>query len=139
MNTSNAPAVQVLLDHNASAMTDVTGFGVAGHLGEMLRAADVGAELNLAEVPLLRGAADLIGSLSSSLQAANELALADFTLKGVQPDDARLRLLADPQTSGGLLAAVPDADACLADLAAAGFTARDIGEVTAPGDWQIRG
>ncbi len=138
MDTSNAPAVQILLDHGATAMTDVTGFGVAGHLGEMLRAANLGVELNLPDVPLLRGAADLIGDITSSLQAANELALADFTLKGVRPDDARLRLLADPQTSGGLLAAVPDAEACLADLAAAGYAASDIGAITSPGEWQIR-
>ncbi len=139
MNVSNAAAVPIALDHDASALTDITGFGLAGHLGEMLRAAGRGAVLELSRVPMLPGAPQLIGAVSSSLQAANEGALQDFTLQGVLPDDPRLRLLADPQTSGGLLMAVPAARVadCLEALVAAGYGACECGVISAGGEWRI--
>ena len=68
--------------------------------------------------------------IASSLQAANALALADFTL-AADLDPERLALLSDPQTSGGLLASVParQADACLKALQAQQIDAAKIGEV----------
>ncbi len=139
MDVSNAAAVPIALDHEASALTDITGFGLAGHLGEMLRAAGRGAALELARVPILPGAEVLITEVSSSLQTANEGALEDFTLQGVLPDNPRLRLLADPQTSGGLLMSVPAARAadCLKALAAAGYDAHEFGAVSNDGRWSI--
>ncbi|MEM9623372.1 MAG: selenide, water dikinase SelD, partial [Pseudomonadota bacterium] len=140
MDFSNQPAMQVLLQHQARALTDVTGFGLAGHLGEMLRGAGVGVDLDLAAVPMYPGAIDLLANSPSSLQQANELALQDYVLAGgLRPDNARLRLLADPQTSGGLLAAVPAAQlaACLQALQSVCVAATAIGEITAA-DWQIR-
>ena len=89
---------------------------------------------------MLTDADDLIGDLQSSLQNSNELALNDFELRGpLTPGDPRLRLLADPQTSGGLLASVPE-DAVhdtLVRLLGLGYDAADIGEICDTQDWVI--
>ena len=77
----------------------------------------------------------------SSIQQANELALQDFELHGpLLPDDPAVRVLADPQTSGGLLAGIPEANvaACLQQLRQLGFAAADIGVVTAAGGWRLQ-
>jgi len=140
MDLSNAEAARIMLESGAHALTDITGFGLAGHLGEMLRASEVGVCLQLNQVPVLAGATALLGQMHSSLQQANELALQDYHLQGgIRPDDARVRLLADPQTSGGLLAAVDasQASVCLSALSAAGYTASDVGEVTVKKTWLI--
>jgi selenide, water dikinase len=140
MDHSNAAALRVLRAHGVRALTDVTGFGLAGHLGEMLRASSCGVDVMLADVPLLTGAAAALATgTASSLQENNERALADYELCGVRADDPRLRLLADPQTAGGLLAGVPaaTADACVADLRQAGYLqAAIVGRVTA-GAWRV--
>jgi selenide,water dikinase len=124
MDHSNAAALDVLRRHDVSALTDVSGFGLAGHLGEMMRASGVGATIDVAAVPALAGALRCVreGAVSV-LQANNELALADFGCKMAGVADPRVRLLADPQTSGGLLAAVPasNADDCVAELKRAGY------------------
>lgn len=140
MDTSNAAALDVLREHGVRALTDVSGFGLAGHLGEMLRASAVGARLELAAIPLLPGAAALVADgFVSSLQANNEAALDDFATVGIDAGSATLRLLADPQTSGGLLAAVPAdrAAACVSALQAAGYPAAcRIGTVT-DATWEV--
>ena len=123
------PAAAVL--ENAGAITDVTGFGLAGHLVEMLEASGVSATLRLADVPLLPGALELASlGHASSLAAANRVAL----LGRISVPEAVLSdLLFDPQTGGGLLAAVPaaEAPALIAALRARGEVAAVIGEVTA--------
>lgn len=115
----------------ARAMTDVTGFGLAGHLLEMLEASGVAARLRLEDVPLMPGAADLAAAgVGSSLQPAN---LAATSWRMDAPQDARVALLTDPQTCGGLLASVPPEAAAdlVARLRAAGHQAALIGEVVA--------
>ncbi|WP_457645469.1 selenide, water dikinase SelD, partial [Profundibacter sp.] len=113
----------------AHAMTDVTGFGLAGHLDVMLRGSGVGAVLNLTDIPLLEGAATLADQgVRSTIWAANRAVVqmqADMTT-------APEILLFDPQTAGGLLAAIPAAKAqmILAKLQDAGEPAAIIGEVT---------
>jgi selenide,water dikinase len=112
-------------------MTDVTGFGLAGHLLEMLDASGVAARLRLADVPLMPGSAGLTAAgIGSSLQPAN-LAAASWRMQA--PQDVRVALLADPQTCGGLLAALPVAEASgvVARLRGAGHEAAVIGEVIA--------
>ncbi|MEQ8860235.1 MAG: selenide, water dikinase SelD [Pseudomonadales bacterium] len=140
MDHSNAAALEVLREHDLRALTDVSGFGLLGHLGEMLRAAGLGARVAVSAVPLLPGAAELVAAgIVSSLQANNEQALGDYDITSLALADPRLRLLVDPQTSGGLLAALPSdrAEACRAALVAAGYSeAALIGEVTA-GGWQV--
>jgi selenide,water dikinase len=119
-----------ILSPEARAMTDVTGFGLAGHLFEMLDASGTAAVLRLADVPLLPGAAALAAAgHGSSLLAANR----GVRARMVMAESAGATLLFDPQTAGGLLAAVPAerAGAILDRLGAAGETAAIIGEVTA--------
>ncbi|WGH78062.1 selenide, water dikinase SelD [Jannaschia ovalis] len=112
----------------AHAMTDVTGFGLAGHLMAICRASGVGAEIALDAVPLYAGAAEMAeAGHASVLHAANR--------RGAPVEGgagAALTLLHDPQTAGGLLAAVaPGAAADLvARLRAAGHEAARIGTVT---------
>ncbi|PWR00808.1 selenide, water dikinase SelD [Meridianimarinicoccus roseus] len=97
-----------LLAPQAHAMTDVTGFGLAGHLLAMLRASGCGAALDLDAVPLHRGAEALAArGIASTLAPSNR---ADTALHlDSLPDTPRAALLFDPQTCGGLLAAVPEA------------------------------
>jgi selenide,water dikinase len=132
MDLSNADALRTLQCHGASALTDVTGFGLAGHLGEMLRAANLGVALEIDQVPLFPGVEGMFDDVQSSLQQANELALQDFELRnGHSFGDAKIRALADPQTSGGLLAAIPSerAVSCVQALRDAGYLAADIGQL----------
>jgi selenide, water dikinase len=139
MLISSRSAASILLDHGATGCTDVTGFGLAGHLLEMLRPAGLGAEIELAALPALPGALDCLRrGLASSLSPANRSA--ETAIRGVDAgtaDPERSALLFDPQTSGGLLAGVPEervAD-CLEALRAAGYAhAVRIGRVTGPAE-----
>ena len=135
MDASNAAAARVLREHGALACTDVTGFGLLGHLSEMLRASDVGADVNVAMVPLYEGALEMMDAgVASSLQPSNEQVLADFVIDGCAPLASCVRLLADPQTAGGLLAGVPvhRAEACVLALRETGYPdAVVIGHVSA--------
>lgn len=111
-------------------MTDVTGFGLAGHLLEMLEASGCAATLHLDRVPFLPGAVDLArAGHGSSLEPAN---LAAVSWRMTAPEDPRVVLLADPQTCGGLLAAVPGdrAEAICDRLQTLGHAAGVIGWVT---------
>jgi selenide,water dikinase len=133
MNCSNAPALEILQGYGVSALTDVTGFGLIGHLSEMLRASDCGVELRLDRVPMLPGARSFANQgVRSSIQSANALALGDFSVAPGVTDGAALALLSDPQTSGGLLACVSSeqADACVSTLGDAGIPAANIGHIT---------
>ncbi len=118
-----------LLANAAHAMTDVTGFGLAGHLAEICRASGLGAHLDLSAVPVIDGAEALAEQgIRSSLWAQNKLALTDQ----IDVDDSpRAALLFDPQTCGGLLAAVPadKANALVVQLRALGHDAVKIGNM----------
>ncbi len=127
MARSNGTAAGVLREFGVTACTDVTGFGLAGHLMEMLRASAVAAVLDAAALPALPGARELAAQgVESTLAPANR-AMLDL------PDAATAALLADPQTSGGLLAGMaPEAAAaCVAALRAVGCEAVAIGHVMA--------
>jgi selenide, water dikinase len=122
MRQSSRSAAQIFAAYGATAMTDVSGFGLAGHLGEMLRASGMGAELDLAAIPLYPGAHDLaVDGIASTLLPEN-LAL-DSIIRG-DLDQATRATLFDPQTAGGLLAGIPRSRAahCVAALRAAGYT-----------------
>ncbi len=123
MMMSNAEAATILMQNGATAMTDVTGFGLAGHLLEMLDGG-VGAEIDLSAVPALEGALDCLRSgIASTLQPENMSAVSRMSVVD-GADDAKLALLFDPQTAGGLLAAVPpqDAAAAVTSLRAGGYS-----------------
>ncbi|MCY4213985.1 MAG: selenide, water dikinase SelD [Gammaproteobacteria bacterium] len=124
LDRSNADALALLRRHGVRAATDVTGFGLIGHLAEMLDASGLGAELWLDGLPVLDGSMDAFErGAASVLQPENERVLSRFELRGCLPADPAVRLLADPQTAGGLLACVPDAEAptCLQALRNAGY------------------
>jgi selenide,water dikinase len=125
-----AQAASLLAPH-ATAMTDVTGFGLAGHVLEMLEGAGLGATLQLDAVPVLNGAEELaaMGIASSIAPANRSLCLGRIAA----PNTPRASLLYDPQTAGGLLATVPaeQAQHLLDALVAAGETAAIIGHVGA--------
>ena len=135
MLVSSGPAAALALAHGARASTDITGFGLLGHLLEML-GPELGASLSLARLPLLEGAlAAVERGIVSTLHESNAEAAA--VLQRRDPvDDARLQMLFDPQTSGGLLIGVaPDTASRLCDeLRLGGYPeAVIIGEVTAGG------
>ena len=133
MLQSNRAAAQCLVQNQATACTDVTGFGLAGHLLEMLEAAQVELELDLEQLPILDGALECLQQgIVSSLHQDNSLKTASIYNSEAFRDDHRFDLLFDPQTSGGLVASIPFAQAenCLQQLHAAGYTdARQIGRV----------
>jgi selenide,water dikinase len=124
MLQSSGPAADCLIHHGAHACTDVTGFGLLGHLVEMIKPSGVAVELALGTLPLLDGALDCVArGIVSSLQPANlrlRRAIANLDVAAASPV---YPLIFDPQTAGGLLASVPGerADACLAALRALGY------------------
>lgn len=130
--------VDVLRAYGGRGMTDVTGFGLVGHLAEMLDASrEVAAEIDPAALPLLPEAAELAARGFASTALPQTLANLP-RIGGGEGVPAWLKaLLFDPQTSGGLLAAVPadQAGPCVAALHAAGATgAAVIGRIVARGD-----
>ena len=117
------------------ALTDITGFGLIGHLREMLLASkNVAAEIHASRIPLLDGALDCVraGYIPGGLNANRDFAECMVTYDDAVPHEWRT-ILFDPQTAGGLLAAVaPDAAADLVEaLESAGVPAKEIGHVTA--------
>jgi selenide,water dikinase len=136
MLKSSRTAAEALRRHGVTACTDVTGFGLVGHLLEMLRASSVDAELSLQAIPALDGALDLLRRGIASSLAPNNLALSGAVdIDGAPATDPRIALLYDPQTAGGLLASLPaeSVDACLSDLRSNGAAqAACIGQVTRP-------
>ncbi|MBY6202200.1 selenide, water dikinase SelD [Maritalea mobilis] len=119
-----------LLAPLAHAMTDVTGFGLAGHLSNICTASGVGARVDVSALPLLDGAEVLADrGIRSTLYPQNRAAL-QWTVTA--PESPRADLCFDPQTAGGLLAALPEADATkvLPRIRALGHDAAIIGVVT---------
>lgn len=131
MLRSAGPSVPILRTHGATACTDVTGFGLLGHLIEMLQASNADAALDLDAIPLLPGAAGLSADgIESTLKPDNENAVAASHNPAAH---TAYPLLFDPQTAGGLLVGVPQdrAQACLAELRqAAAPDAAIVGRVT---------
>lgn len=123
----------VLHAHGATACTDVTGFGLVGHLVEMLKSSGCSATVDLAAVPALPGARECMakGVFSSLFPANARLRHAVHATEAVVLSPA-YPLVFDPQTSGGLLAGVPRdrVEACLAGLRELGCEAVVIGSIT---------
>jgi selenide,water dikinase len=121
MRRSNRSAAAILVAHAATAMTDVSGFGLGGHLGEMLAASSADTEIDLAAIPLYAGVRALAAQGIASTLLAENLAQAQLLRSEVAA--VTKAILFDPQTSGGLLAGIPEAraPACLAALRAAGY------------------
>jgi len=131
MLQSNQQAAKIALRHQVHAMTDVTGFGLLGHALQMVQGTAMKLKLFDDFIPLLPGVQNLIDQgVQSTLTESNQNFCA---LK--EPNYAPMHLSCyDPQTSGGLLIALPrdQIESCLKDLLAAGYgAARVVGEVTA--------
>jgi selenide, water dikinase len=141
MAALNRPAAELMLEFDVHACTDVTGFGLMGHLSAMAAASQVDVEILWDDVPLLPGvlqcAADgiLPGAVERNKESSGDaLAATD----GLEP--AALDILFDAQTSGGLLFAVPESAAgdCVQRLHAAGISeAAAIGRVLGEGTGRI--
>ena len=124
MVVSNQKGAQCLREFGATACTDLTGFGLLGHLVEMTRPSSVDAELDLAALPLLDGAQECVAAgIVSSLQGANVRLRRALRNQEAMVKHPRYPLIFDPQTAGGLLASVPAerADACIAALRQLGY------------------
>ncbi|MFT6285316.1 MAG: selenide,water dikinase [Alcanivorax sp.] len=133
MLQSNALAAGLASEFGANACTDVTGFGLLGHLLEMLNEQS-GATLNLSSVPQLEGALECIQQgVRSTMHASNAAALSALGGNTDTMDSHAIALLVDPQTSGGLLIGISSeqAESLCAALRDAGYLhSAVIGEVT---------
>ncbi|HEX4882656.1 MAG TPA: selenide, water dikinase SelD [Casimicrobiaceae bacterium] len=131
----NTPGIALGAMPGVHALTDVTGFGLAGHLLEICRASGAGASVRWSDVPLHPGVADLAraGHVTGA-SGRNWAGYGEAVDLAEDLDDVARALLADPQTSGGLLVAcAPEAEAdVLAAFRREGFErATVIGEVVA--------
>ena len=121
---SNQQAAQCLQKYQATSCTDVTGFGLVGHLIEMTRASNVDAEVFIDQVPMLDGARDTVAAgILSSLQPQNIRLRRAIQNINEAAQHADYPLLFDPQTAGGLLAGVPgdNAQECVDELKQLGY------------------
>jgi len=124
MLVSNQAAAEVLYEYGVTACTDVTGFGVLGHLVEMTKASGCDVDLMIDALPLLDGALETVSvGILSSLQPQNMRLRRAITNVEQWNSHSVYPLLFDPQTAGGLLASIPEekAEACLSDLRAQGY------------------
>ena len=108
MTTLTRAASEAALAHGATAATDITGFGFSGHAWGMARASRVELRVSRAAVPVLEGALALHRSgVPVSQCASNRANVADALVVEGDIEDTMLDLFHDPQTSGGLLVALP--------------------------------
>ncbi|MHC4942251.1 MAG: selenide, water dikinase SelD [Planctomycetota bacterium] len=108
----NKDAAELMVEMKANACTDITGFGLAGHLVEMCRTSDVNAEIDLSSLPVFAAVKGCVENdiYSGAIENNQEYSMAWVHL----PDDAdekNLPVLYDPQTSGGLLISLPEKNA----------------------------
>jgi selenide,water dikinase len=139
MTRLNRDACTVALAAGATGATDVTGFGLLGHLGRAARSSGVDAVVRAADVPVVPGAGELAAGGAVPGGTQRNLAWVADGIDG-DPSDAVLALLADPQTSGGLLVglAEDEVDGALSALAASGHTAAAVGRIEGPGTGRVR-
>lgn len=123
MEQSNQRATAIFRSFDASAVTDISGFGLVGHCMELVQQAKVNVELFAEAVNVLPGTKDILKQqIKSTLHDANAQLLADFEVSS-DVENGILASMVDPQTSGGLLAAIPSelSDECLSALIEAGY------------------
>ena len=138
MLRSNQQAADCFLRQAAHACTDVSGFGLLGHLFEMVRDSNVQVRISLPAVPFLEGAVETASAgIHSSLQPQNLRLQGAVRNRRLASRAPAFPLLFDPQTAGGLLASVPDqcSETCVEELRAGGDSeAAIIGAVEAKQD-----
>ncbi len=129
----NRAASEAMVEIGVHAATDVTGFGLLGHLLEMMRGSGTGARIEASRVPVFPEAVDLArqdvipGGTRQNLSHVQPV-----LVPAPELDPGLLAVLADAQTSGGLLMAVPPGrlEALLSALSSRGVTGHAIGELT---------
>jgi selenide, water dikinase len=130
MIQTNGAAARCLEVFDVHAMTDITGFGLLGHLAEMLGPNGLNAKIALSAVPVLAGACELAqAGIRSTLHAQNErVDIAQFEFSDQVANHERYPLLFDPQTSGGLLVAIEsrESERCLMALRGAGYSGAEV-------------
>lgn len=137
----NRAASEAMLQAGCHAATDVTGFGLMGHLSEMVSQSRVTAEVYADRIPFFEGVLDSVRQelISGAIERNREFASAYVSVaKGVSPDIETA--LYDPQTSGGLLIAIPEdrSEAFLEDLRARGVEhAAIVGRITARSEGKV--
>ena len=141
MTALNAPAAEAMVEAGAEAATDVTGFGLLGHLHELLAASGVAADVDAAAVPLLDGARRLAEDGVIAGGTRRNRAYVEPVVDWGDLSEPERFVLADAQTSGGLLIAAGDGDALREALRARGVLAAEIGSTTdgPPGTVAVRG
>lgn len=131
MSILNRSAAELMRKCNASAATDVTGFGLIGHCSEMARGAQVSIRLNLDKIPLMHGVKELVadGMVPAGCYR-NRDHYAPLVNSKIASKESLLPLF-DPQTSGGLMISltIDDAQNFLAEAKQQGIFANEIGEV----------
>lgn len=142
MTRLNAEGSEVAMRAGVRAATDVTGFGLLGHLHRMARASGLAAEIDAADVPLLPGAREAVaaGFVPGGTRANTEHLAEFITVEPDVPEDLAI-LLHDAQTSGGLLIAVPaeaDVAAVVAELRGYDLPAASVGRVVEGTAGQVR-
>ena len=140
MTTLNKKAAEVITggDFHVSAMTDVTGFGLIGHLREMVLASEVSVRISAKSVPLIEGALECVraGYIPGGLNNNRDFAECLVEYDSGVSEDVRA-LLFDPQTAGGLLISTPDSAKLGKALNEAGVSAVHVGEVLPNGKPRI--
>ena len=134
MRQLNRTAAEVMVEAGVKSATDITGFGLAGHLLGMLRASGTAAKLSFPDVPLLPGVRELADRGVVPGGTRNNLDAFDSEIAwGPDITDEEKLILCDAQTSGGLLIAVPSAStqSVLDGLTQRGVTGAVIGRVVA--------
>ena len=139
MSRLNREAASEALAAGATGATDVTGFGLLGHLRSMAEASGVDVDIEAGAVPVLPGVPELVGEGLVPGGSRRNLAWAGERVEAQGVDEAAVIVLADAQTSGGLLfgAEPPQAQAAVATLRASGHAAAVVGR-TRPGSGTIR-
>ena len=134
MILSNRLSAECLFRHGATACTDITGFGLLGHMVEMIRPSGVDVEIDMEALPIMEGALETVQmGILSTLQPANIRLRRAIRNQQEAINSPLYPLIFDPQTSGGLLASVPQdrVDACLSELIKLGYSSSVvIGKVT---------
>jgi selenide,water dikinase len=132
MTMLNRDAARVMVEADASAATDVTGYGLIGHLFEMCSGATLGAEISVSAVPVLEGARDLLAR-GYRPEGTNRNAKSFRDRVRLSVPDSEYTLMCDAQTSGGLLIAISSerAEALETKCRESGLFYAKIGKMTA--------
>ena len=140
MATLNGPAAKLAAAFDVSTCTDITGFGLIGHALELARGSGVTIALQSKAVPIMAHAAEMAAMGIVPGGAARNLDFAAPFMAASAIDAAALDILADPQTSGGLLIALPERDAVALShqLTESGITGAIVGRVETFGQYALR-